>query len=663
MKRPTLALIALLVPAEIGAQDVDPGLAGTAEERQLWALTSDRSYVQARELAERILRVAPRSWAAHFALGVVQHYAEGNLARSLYHLEQARALFEARYGPTPDPSKPWRWHAQTLIEASWTAQDMERPAEQIRFLDAHDLAYDPDYAAQHAWPYMKLDRFDEARAWAARALASGDEWQHKVARTALCAVEYEAGSREASYAACLAAARAVAEGSGDGGVELSNAALGAMQLLRFDEAERLLRESTDKSVEDYANPWSGLTALYTRQGRVAEAVAALREAQDYRMRRPAYLGQQDQAEIESHVATLLLLGGRAPDALPITQRSLDRPDREGGESGEAWQSISATAVLDAVAHREAAEMATEAASWEPFFESLLSRVEAVRLGWLAWRSERMAAALLSDPERIEQTLRVGLPGGASLLEAWLPELSLLLGPGVVRAAVGRARARETFRPVLAYLDAAESEAALRAGDVAEARALAARALRDLPRGEALLAARAAAVAGAAATEAGDVGAAVSSYGLVMQRDPALIRRLGLRLPVRITHDGSTVGREAADLLRASPRFEEEAGAVFVLSLGRGEACLKDPSGAILDCVTPRPRRRGRPARDAGEIARELVAALHREAFGARVDLTQADLQSLDGSTTSASGRSARRIQSVIDSILPDAHAPSPPRGP
>src|SRR6185503_15305022 len=107
------------------------------------------------ELAERVLRADPRSYAAHFALGVVQHYAEGNLPRSFFHFQRARALFEARFGPRPGLETPWRWHAETLIEASWTAQDMERPAEQVRLLDAHDLAYDPDYVAQHVRPFMK----------------------------------------------------------------------------------------------------------------------------------------------------------------------------------------------------------------------------------------------------------------------------------------------------------------------------------------------------------------------------------------------------------------------------------------------------------------------------------------------------------------------------
>ena len=52
------------------------------------------------------------------------------------------------------------------------------------------------------------------------------------------------------------------------------------------------------------------------------------------MRRPAYLGQLDQAEVEALTAMLLVLAGRPEDALPLSSRAIDRPDREGGQSGE-----------------------------------------------------------------------------------------------------------------------------------------------------------------------------------------------------------------------------------------------------------------------------------------------------------------------------------------
>jgi len=649
-----------LAPTAARAQDEDSSLAGTTEERRLFVLAEQRQYVDARELAERVLRAAPGSFAAHYALGVVQHYAEGNLPRSLYHFERARELFEARWGAMPGPETPWRWHAETLIEASWTAQDMERPADQLRFLDAHDRAYDPDYTAQHTWPYMKLDQFEQARAWAQRAIAGADDWQRKVARTSLCAVEYEAGTREASYAACLAAAQALPDGAGDGGVELSNAALGALQLLRFDEAERLLRASTERSVEDYANPWAGLVALYTRQARLAEAVEALRAAQEYRMRRPAYLGQLDEAELEALVATLLLLGGRAEDALPLATRAIERPDREGGQSGEKWQAMAGATLMHAVIAREAAEIARERASWSSWKDAAVAWAEALERRWASWRSARRAAALLAeDEDRLLETVSVGRPGGAQIGEVLLGELGGALGAGVVREVVRRARRAETFAPARAYHDAITAEAALEAGDEAEARRLAERALAGLPPAEVIVRARAEAVAGEAARQTGDLRAGVVHLAAGMARDPGVIRRLGLALPVEARSDGSALADRALALALGSPRFEEGEG--FGLRATADALCLVDPSGAELACGEPAPRIRDTDAR-----ARSMVAALHQSAFGGRVDLTQADLRSLDGSTTSGGGRSARRLQSVIDSILPShtappsAPAPTPP---
>lgn len=651
-----LALAALFAASPAAAQDEDSSLAGTAEERRLWQLVDQRLYVDARELAERLLRAAPASYAAHYALGAVQHYAEGNLPRSLFHFERARELFEARWGATPGPETPWRWHAETLIEASWTAQDMERPRDQLRFLDAHDRAYDPDYTAQHTWPYMKLDEFEQARAWAQRAIAGADDWQRKVARTSLCAVEYEAGTREASYAACLAAAQALPDGAGDGGVELSNAALGALQLLRFDEAERLLRESTERSVEDYANPWAGLVGLYARQARLGEAVEALRAAQEYRMRRPAYLGQLDEAELEALVALLLVLGGRAEEALPLATRAIERPDREGGQSGEKWQAMAGATLMHSVIAREAAEMAFERASWAPFAEAVTAWAEGLERSWASWRSARRAAALLAeDEDRLLQTVSVGRPGGAQLAEPLFGELPGALGAGVIREVVRRARAAETFAPARAYHDAIEAEAALEAGDAAEALRVAERALVGLPPADVIVRARVQAVAGAAALDLDQPRVALAHLAAAMARDPGVVRRLGLALPAEARTDGSSIAERAAELALGSPRFEEGEG--FGLRATADALCLVDPSGGELACGELDPRARGEEAR-----ARSMVVALHRAAFGGRVDLTQADLRSLDGSTTSGGGRSARRLQSVIDSILPPRGGPpAPPR--
>ena len=56
--------------------------------------------------------------------------------------------------------------------------------------------------------------------------------------------------------------------------------------------------------------------------------------------------------------------------------------------------------------------------------------------------------------------------------------------------------------------------------------------------------------------------------------------------------------------------------------------------------------------DAGDdMARCLAGEFHDVAFAPRLDLTQADLRSLDGSPTAAGGRSSERLRSVLSDLV------------
>jgi hypothetical protein len=72
--------------------------------------------IRGRELAEAILKKHPSSFVGHLALGRALHYGEANLPLAQHHVEQARLLYESRYGAKPDPTSPWRWHVELLKE-------------------------------------------------------------------------------------------------------------------------------------------------------------------------------------------------------------------------------------------------------------------------------------------------------------------------------------------------------------------------------------------------------------------------------------------------------------------------------------------------------------------------------------------------------------------
>jgi hypothetical protein len=230
---------------------------------------------------------------------------------------------------------------------------------------------------------------------------------------------------------------------------------------------------------------------------------------------------------------------------------------------------------------------------------------------------------------------------------------------VVQAALARARASETLDGASGYFEAFELEVAWQQGRLPDVRERAEAALRELPEAEVLLRARIALRAAQAALAQGERGRAVELLGLVMQRDPGAVRRLGAALPCRFEVQASPLALRAAELLRRSPRLAE-AGTGFRVRVDAqgeaGRACLLGPDGGLLACARAAPRA----GEDAEARARRLARELHQAAFAPRVELTQADLASLDGAPT-ASGRGGEEVGLVLSELLaPGAGAGGPP---
>src|SRR5262249_36800411 len=141
-------------------------------------------------------------------------------------------------------------HREILVGLEYTAGLMEQYTYELEVLDDYDNLYEPHLIGQRAWPLMKLRRFDDARAVARRAIASGSQWQKSLGLNGLCAIEAEAHERQASYENCTAAldhAKGRADAAIRAGskaiphlaVHAHNASLGALSVLHLDEAERL----------------------------------------------------------------------------------------------------------------------------------------------------------------------------------------------------------------------------------------------------------------------------------------------------------------------------------------------------------------------------------------------------------------------------------------
>ncbi len=594
------------------------------QEYFLWDLVEQQRYVKAREEAERFLVEHPSSYVGHLVFSQAQHYGEANFPKALFHETRALELFEAEHGSIPAPSQPWRWHARTLIALTATHGSLEHYDEQLRFMRRYNELYTPQLKAELAWPLMKKREFTEARLAAEEGLATGDPYQIERAKNALCAIEFEAGDDAESFEACRDAVEYARSHFGSAtAVDLGNYAEAARSVFRFDEAERLLMEASKSGLSWYGNPWLELADLYMRAGRFAEALSALREVPRHRAARPAHVRDSDRNEARRSLAAFLLLMGRPDEALHITDKAVVLPDRRAHNSRDPEQDRSIVALLDRQARLMLAEMTIERAVAKPFYERWWAHAKASWLRFEAWMSARQAARFLNDESRLVGTFAVGTARSAVMPPWLIGELTPVLGPGVVRAAVDRVRVEDPRDGASAYYDAVLAEVALVQGRYDEAIDYSERALEGLQPGDALLRERVRAIM---ANSLSDPRQTAASYEEVLGADPGLFRRLGWALPVRVESSGSDLDREIAKALRRSPRFEPSDDGLRIQVSG-GQACLFGRTGTSWGCSEV---ELGENETGSGYPQR-VVNSFHRAIFSPRVDLSRIDINSLDGS--------------------------------
>ena len=668
MRRPWLPVIAgvllgMFALGDAPARGDADALPGGAAEAEAYALFGQDKYLTARTRAELALREDPDSIVGHYVLGSVLREAEGSLPRAMSHLRESRRLFLARYGESGGGDAPTRLYRDILLSLQETAGLMELYEEQLTLLDAHDRRFDPDLTGQHAWPLMKLHRYDEARAAAERALATDFAWQKSVGYNALCAIEAEAHERKASYEQCLAALRhaqkraaaATARGASfipNLATHAYNAGLGALANLRHDEAERLALEGTLRTERTASNPWRFLVGLYLDEGRSGDAVNAIRKMLAWCAHQPPGSRDQKAAETDAITSTLLLVTGDAEAGLRFISRAMERPDRHGISSAEPEQALGGHAVVRRALYRLDAERASERAS----ARDLLGRKGRLARGLAAVGSRASALPddervvnVLSDDDRLTSTLRPYVDGGLDDLPVWLTgDLVDILGAGVVSVALARAREVEKFEGTAPYFDGIGAEVALAHGHPGLARELARKALDHLPPAEALLRARVAAIGAEGARRAGDLPTATAFFQRAMELDPGTIRRLGLALPAVILQDApGPIADRAATLLGRSPRFLHASGAfeVRIQPADTGlRICLFAPLGTSLGCGDVQATE----GESAGDTATRLVDEFHRLSFALHLPITDSDVRGLDGTTTIARDAGRERLRGLLD---------------
>ncbi|MBK8173352.1 MAG: hypothetical protein IPK60_23875 [Sandaracinaceae bacterium] len=668
-----IALLSLLVAvaaiATDGRAQTRPApFRGTPEELEAYGLYTDNQLLSARTKVEAILRRNPDSIVGNYVLGCVLREAEGSLARAMHYLGRARELYEEQWGINRPSGAPWRLHQAILFEITQLAGEIEQYDYQLNIIEFYDSLYDPDLLAEHAWPLIHLREYDRAREFARRAVATNDPWEASLGLNALCAIEAEAGTRQPQYDACIAALEGARRRSGApapaAGAEQAaptqqitvhayNAALAALSVMRRSDAERLAKEGAARLEFTTANPWRFLASLYCDEGKAQQAIEALREMQRWRARQPANLRDQDHAETDAVLATTLLVVGEIDSAFEIIERALARPDRRGLSSSNAEQAQGGHALLRRAIRRTETQMRFEHASSGSFFERVGARLSSIFDAWQVWGDEQRVLGSVSNNHRLVETVRMYVRGGIEPVPSWLvADLVEVVGPGVVAVALDRAATEDArFTAVAPYRDALRAEVELSRGDEQQALTLARRALSNLPPDEALLTARVAAIGAEAAWSLGRQSEARSLYSRAMQKDPGVIRRLGLALPATVNNRASgEAATLAGDALARSPRFRDgERGFTVALSGNSSAgvtACLSGPDGSRIQCVDVA-KKRGESEEAFG---RRIVDEFHDRVFALRVVLSTTDMHSLDGSVAGGLEQSREEMRRSLNAL-------------
>jgi hypothetical protein len=646
-------------PGEAPTQSYsNPYLRGTPAEEKALELVDLYKLVKLRTEANKIVKENPSSFAGRYLLGFSLHNSEGDLPRAKYHLNKAKALFITKYSSSPSMDSPWGWYERILLELIQVNAEMDDYEEQVKTLDEYvklgrliSGQEPPNILAAYAWPLMKLKRESEARAKLKQVSGYQDEQTRTTYLNTLGALEMEFGHPKASYAAFKELVEDVRNnGWSQTATYLRNLGEAAAGIGQFDEAERLYSEATRYFDSfTYSNPWFDLTFLYLSQGRFPEAVDAMKKTHEWRFAVQPFLAQQTWAQDQHATAELLLQLGEIDKGLEIAENIVQRPDRQGGDSIQSDQKEAGTLLLyRALLVAEASrlrESQTWASGWD-WWTALFKRRQLLAKAAVA---DVQLKALVTKNDRIAASLRPYYAPRTIVVSDWhRPDLVSIYGAGVASQALQSIydNPPESFDWEKPALEVIRAEIAYENSDEEEAIEILKAAIPNLTEARAVLRARAEARLAGMLFDQDHFEEAMEVGTRVFDTAPAMFRHLDISVPVKISSDGDPQSQEVAQALSKSPRFySDDRGYTIKVSKSGSSlvASLSTPQGSLLsEAAVPLQDK----DRDGITAVQDLTARFHQKAFAPRLDLSQKDINSLDGSTLTESRRSDRAKEAI-----------------
>ena len=626
-----LVLFLALVCAAVPAVAAELRLEGTEDEKAALNFYDQGKHIEAREKAQAVLETDPDSFIATFVMATVYFHLEANLPRALFTLRKAMTQLESAYGVPPTDAEAERWHRRLLTEEGWILSDMDDREGQIANLDRFNALYRPRREVHYMWPLLKMQRYDEAIAIGEKLIFSDNAWERRRAYNGLMAVEDERRNRRASYDWGI---KGYENTGGKACIIDSNLGLASRRAFKLDEAERFDKEALKTDDETCpTSPYAQLTVVYLIQGEFQKSLSALEELR--KVPRTPDERIQNEMNIKGRLVELMYALGQFDEAAQRSREIMRQPDRAGttsasSESLELANAVLHWAVLDArfeVLRERAAMRNLRQAfeTWNEIRELILDR----------WQTRRLVIRLSTIDHLLADTVS---PYYSDVMPWYSGALIEMLGEGLIVKVATAARARDVDYPREAngFYDALLGELAWREGDHAEAARLAGRALDELPTREIALRWRIKAWLADSLWQQGDIAGARPYWHELLRSQPAVFRHLGLSLPVHFDVQGGALAEAAHQRLAKSPRLVDgDSGFTVRIAEVEGslQLCLAGEGGFQYACHVAA-LGAARPGLelelDDSTAFAEALDEFHGKAFSPKLELTQKDINSLDG---------------------------------
>ncbi len=613
------------------------------EELQAYESYLKMKDVESRKLVQGIIDKDQNSPVAWYILGLLTREDEGNTTRALFYFNKSIEFAEQQCGTAPLSPQCVKWHSMAFQDKIEALKSLDRPQDAIQAINEYDKIYVPKLDAERIWPLIKMRKLDEAEMLAKRILREANPKFKTSALNSLCVLASERGKRVASDVICMEASS-----QSQSMVIHYNTAISKLSIFDFQGAEQYARKASNLPNDMYGSAWEFLIYLYTNQERFAEALSAAKNAAEDHRSFGALKEELSRTHYLNGISQMLLALGRLNNAYQISKQSHEEPDRTGKISGNPafdelinniYHAVSIQAYL--LHLQEIAPTQTWLERGKNFAAYLESSLKLLTL-------KRKIRTLAQDKELLARLL-IPYPPALGPLENipfWYHFFLIdLVGSGPMQAALHIAEQNDTelkpqnklYYDMLRFL--IESKQAAAATTIQSGQIL----LSKLPPQEALLQSLVKTYLIQTYLEQNQMALANSMISDLIRQNPLFLRLMQIPIAVKLDIASDNISQQAAKLLkRTSPWYVAKQGIYLQIS-SQGEnlyLCLQDQNRNQIFCSTQKidPKK-------INENITQAVLTFNQDALSPKVDLSQIDVNTLNGTPTK--GSASESIQNLL----------------